>query len=78
MSTNHIYLIYMYKPDLALNNLEWLICHQTKSNQTKLIFHIELEIYRQDRFKKLSLLTKWNFIKYILEQTAESDQNEMI
>ena len=26
------YLIYMYKEDLALNNLQWLICHK---NQTK-------------------------------------------
>ena len=26
--------IYMYKIDLALNNLQWLICHKTKSNQT--------------------------------------------
>ena len=25
----------MNKPDLALNNLQWLICHKTKSNQTK-------------------------------------------
>ena len=25
-----IYLIYMYKQDLALNNLQWLICHKTK------------------------------------------------
>ena len=23
------YLIYMYKNDLALNNLQWLICHKT-------------------------------------------------
>ena len=30
---NHIYLIYMYKEDLALNNLQWLIYHQTKPNQ---------------------------------------------
>ena len=32
-----IYLIYMYKKDLALNNLQWLICHKTKPNpkQTK-------------------------------------------
>ena len=28
--TNHIYLIYMYKEDLTLDNLQWLICHQTK------------------------------------------------
>ena len=27
-----IYLIYMYKKDLALNNLECLICHKTKPN----------------------------------------------
>ena len=31
--TNHIYLIYMYKEDLALNNLQWLICHKTQQNQ---------------------------------------------
>ena len=28
-----IYLTYMYKPDLALNNLQWLICHKTQPNQ---------------------------------------------
>ena len=27
----HIYLI--YKEDLALNNLQWLICHKTQPNQ---------------------------------------------
>ena len=30
---NAIYLIYMNKEDLALNNLDWLICHKTKSNE---------------------------------------------
>ena len=25
----------MYKEDLALNNLQWLICHKTQPNQTK-------------------------------------------
>ncbi len=24
----------MYKEDLALNNLQWLICHKTQPNQT--------------------------------------------
>ena len=24
----------MYRDDLALNNLKWLICHKTKPNQT--------------------------------------------
>ena len=31
--TNHICLVYMNKPDLALNNQQRLICHKTKSNQ---------------------------------------------
>ena len=26
----------MYKKDLALNNLQWLICHKNQPNQTKL------------------------------------------
>ena len=30
-----IYLIYMYKKDLALDNLKWLICNKTKPNQMK-------------------------------------------
>ena len=25
----------MYQEDLALNNLQWLICNKTKPNQTK-------------------------------------------
>ena len=29
---NYIYLIYVYKQDLALNNLQWLICHKTQPN----------------------------------------------
>ena len=29
-----IYLIYIYKKDLALDNLQWLICHETKPCQT--------------------------------------------
>ena len=35
MFTNYIYLIDMYKKDLALNNQQWLVCHKTKPNQTK-------------------------------------------
>ena len=35
MFTNPIFLIYMYKEDLALNNLQWLICHKTQPNQAK-------------------------------------------
>ena len=28
----------MYKKNLALNNLQWLICHKTELNQTKYFF----------------------------------------
>ena len=35
LSLQVIYLIHMYKQDLALNNLQWLICHKTKPNQIK-------------------------------------------
>ena len=31
---NYIYLIYMYKQDLVLNNLQGLICCKTQPNQT--------------------------------------------
>ena len=35
-----IYLIYMYKPDSVLTNLQWLIFHKTKPNQTLEIWGI--------------------------------------
>ena len=35
---NHKYLIYIYKEDLALNNLKWFMCHKTKLNRTKYLF----------------------------------------
>ena len=30
----------MYKEDLALNNLQWLICREAKPNQTKIFIGI--------------------------------------
>ena len=33
----------MYKKDLALNNLQWLICHKTKPNPIYLIY-----MYKKD------------------------------
>ena len=43
--SNHIYLIYMYKEDLALNNLQWLICQKTQPNQIIYILYIYIYIY---------------------------------
>ena len=45
MSTNHIYLIYMYKTDLALNNLQWLICQKTQPIKTKPESNLENETH---------------------------------
>ena len=41
----HIYLIYMYERDLALNNIQWLICDKTKPNLTSLIQIICSQLY---------------------------------
>ena len=32
----------MYEEDLALNKLEWLICHKTKLNQINPLFYLLL------------------------------------
>ena len=38
-----INLIYMYKNNLALNNLQWLICNKTKPNHIYFIY-----MYKKD------------------------------
>ena len=39
----------IYKEDLALNDLQWLICQKTKPNQTKsYISYIYIYIYKED------------------------------
>ena len=39
-----IYLIYMYKKDLALNDVQWSVCHKTKTktkpNQTNITVYM--------------------------------------
>ena len=50
---DHIYSIFMYEEDLALNNLQWLICHKTKPNQIIYIQHICIKsiwYYRVERW----------------------------
>ena len=37
---SYIYSKYMYKQDLALNNLLWLIWHKSQTNQTKLVIRV--------------------------------------
>ena len=40
MFTTHIYLIYMYKEALGLNNLQVLICDKTQPNQFEKKMHV--------------------------------------
>ena len=57
MFTNPMYSIYKYKEDLALNNLQRLICHQTKSSY-KLGFQIMIFkaiSLMEDRYNKISI-----------------------
>ena len=35
----------MYKEDLALNNLKWLICHKTQQDPTKLIIQYDSHLF---------------------------------
>ena len=48
MCLQMIYLIYMYKEDLALNNQQLLICHKTKSNQIKSNHIYLIYMYKKD------------------------------
>ena len=41
---NPIYLIYIYRKDLALYNLQWLICHKTQQNQKDVISELNEEV----------------------------------
>ena len=38
----------MYKEDLALNNLQWLICHKTQPNQTSVYFKVAILHFRHN------------------------------
>ena len=33
LSKKCLQILYMYQEDLALNKLQWLICHETQPNQ---------------------------------------------
>ena len=48
-----IYLIYIDKKDLALNNSQWLVCHKTKPNQSKPIIVKSNTEYTSDIILKM-------------------------
>ena len=51
---NHIYLIYIHNEDLALNNLQWLICHKTQPNHLILSKQMSYGLFQM-------LSTKYSF-----------------
>ena len=54
--------VYMYKMDLAFNNLQWLICHKTKPNQTIVHRGLNGNQWEQDGdfiFWRWKFLTNW-------------------
>ena len=53
----------MYKQDLALDNLQWLICHKTKPNQTKPNQNVTLVILDVALYFQLSMLLSISPIK---------------
>ena len=52
-----IYLIYKYEKDLALNNLQCLICPKTKPNQTWNYYFLQIII--------INNLKLCNYLKYL-------------
>ena len=44
--------MYMYKKDLALNNLQWSICYKTKPNITILTRHAHATLKRLKNWTK--------------------------
>ena len=46
------------KMDWTLNNLQWLICHKTKPNQTKLIQRVCTELYGFKYSYQIPIITK--------------------
>ena len=64
-----IYLIiYMYKKDLALNNLQWLICHKIRPNQNYIqYFHKSSVHYTQN----LSAVMLLKYASYLIPQKLQ-------
>ena len=60
---NHTGLIYVYKNDLALNDLKGLICHQTKPNPLYYIYMHINDLVLNDLNRVIGLKTKPNQTK---------------
>ena len=66
-----IYLKYIYKKNLALNNLQWLICHKIQSNHQTKILTILSKVNEQ-------LLRKEILQTYVLKKNGANIKSLMI
>ena len=65
-----IYLIYMYKKDLSLNNQQWLIYHKTKPNQSGLLWPGIVEPVRVQSMDQIEIFNHFLYLKpFNCEQT---------
>ena len=64
MFANRMYLIYMYKQNLSLNNPQWLINRKTRPNQVVLNFNT-IKLNSRDRTKVVISDKIWIFIHYL-------------
>ena len=56
-STNPIYWIYMYKEKLALNQLQWLICHKTQPYELSIMnYCVKLILNKGGKIKEYTSL----------------------
>ena len=54
--------MYMYIKNLALNNLQWLICHKTKPNHIYLIYMYKKDLALNNLQWLICHITKLNLI----------------
>ena len=77
MFTNHIFSIFMYKQNLAISYLKWLICHKTKqkTNKAKLmqrVFPSKIDLLKGVIvifFFKFSLFLFWSYAPRCLNRS---------
>ena len=70
-----IYLTYMYKKDLTWNNLQGLMCHKTKLNQTRNY----LTVWKKWAQACLKMLSKKTYLIYMYkEDLAWNNQQGLI
>ena len=59
--------------DLALNNLQWLICHKTKSNQFFVFLPLTTKVTVTDTHpvdRTYNILTSFREVKSVLEMVS--------